>query len=65
MAMGAQQPFPGMGGANMYGAYGAYGAAPGGLGMGMPMGMPYGAPMGMQAASPFVNAQMGAARMGF
>eukprot|EP01043_Picozoa_sp_COSAG02_P005343 COSAG02_NODE_144_length_34086_cov_65.390944_18_plen_66_part_00 len=61
-----QQPLPGMGGANMYGAYGTYGAAPGGMGMvGMPMGMPYGAPMGMQAASPFVNAQMGAARMGY
>ena len=60
-----QSMLPGMGATNMYGAYGAYGVTPG-VGMGgMPMGMPYGAPMGMQAASPFVSAQMGAARMGF
>lgn len=57
--MGGMHPqHPGMG----YGAYGAYGVAPSGMGMGgMPMGMPYGAPAGVQAASPFVNAQIGAA----
>lgn len=49
---------PGM----QYGAYGAYGVAPGGMGMGgMPMGVPHGAPVAMQAASPFANAQIGAA----
>jgi hypothetical protein len=57
-----QHPLQGMGGPNMYGAYGTYGATPSGMGM---TGMPYGAPMGMHAASPVVNAQIGAARMGF
>ena len=70
-----QPPQAGIGVANGYGAYGAYGVMPVGMGMGgmgmggmgvggpAPMGMYYGAPM--QAASPFANAQMGAANMGF
>ena len=68
-----QPPYAGA--ANVYGAYGAYGVAPGAMGMGgmgmggmgvggpTPMGMYVGAPM--QAASPFANAQAGAMSMGF
>ena len=59
------QPMYGGGAPGMMGGMGGVGMMPAGMGMGgmgMGMGMGMG---GMQAASPFANAAMGAARMGF